>query len=190
MPDASGIEKDYYEIVDEAFESDGERLINNGRPEHAAYLIRKFFERAQSRVLMFSGHLTRAVGTIPVFESSEIVDAARRFLLRPGSELHIVLGGEIDVDDGDEPKDHPLIAGVQEEYDWGFFRGRMTLSQADSQDSPFQHFLVMDDEACRIETDSERIKAVVAFRHRELCESAADMFDRIKGRSAPLLTIP
>ena len=109
----------YYQIVDQAFQSERTRFISNGRPEHAAYLMEKFFAEAKSSVCLFSGHLSRVVGGVEVYSSKEVINAAKSFLRRSGSKLDIILAGDIDVDEGESAEDHPLLKGLLHERDWG-----------------------------------------------------------------------
>ena len=181
--------RSYYEIVDQAFESEHKRLISNGQPEHAAYLVRKFFEGAERHIRLFSGHLKRNVDDVPMFSSPDIIKAAKGFLRKPGAMLDIVLAGGIDVSEGGEPEDHPLLAAIRYESNWGFLRGTLTLSMAGEVDKGFQHFLLMDDRAVRVETDSEKVKAIVAFGDDALCSAAAGKFGQIVDRAQRVLAI-
>lgn len=181
--------EDYYGIVDEAFVSKHQRLISNGRPEHAAYLLGKFFQNAESRISLFSGKLAQNVRGVKAFASDNIITAARRFLQRPGSELDVILANPIDVAEGEDPTDHPFVSGIQYESDWGFLRGRFDLRQAAEVDRHGYHFLVMDETACRVETDTDKVEAVVALHDAELCVLARSAFDRMLARAEPILSI-
>ena len=162
-----------------------ERVISNGKPEHAAYLLRKFFEKAEQHVRLFSGNLAQHMDYVPIFAAPEIIDAARTFLRKHGAKLSVVVAGDVEVET------HPFIRGMREEAEWGFLRGSMTMAKASDEDAGFFHFQVMDDRVCRVETREEgsSIKALVGFNDSDLCEVAVHAFDRIHQRATPLFAV-
>ena len=179
----------YYRIVDEAFNSPHRRLISNGKPEHAAYLIRKFFEKAEATVRLFSGRLSREIGKppVPVFADPAVIDAARRFLQKKGTDLKVVVADELDRDDGGS---HPFLDAIRDEAKWGFLRGKLEVRRAPEEARRRPHFLLMDDSALRFETDSEKVKAVVVMNDRgKLFTQASDSFDRLFGESTAVCAI-
>ena len=54
----SADEREYFESVERAFLSRDDTLISNGRPEHAAYLIKLMLANARRHVRLVSGGLT------------------------------------------------------------------------------------------------------------------------------------
>ncbi len=81
----------YREMVDRAFKGNDPQSFSNGKPEHAAYLIGRYFDHARSTIRLYCGSLARAVNGIQVYASSDVIGSALDFLRRPNSRLLIVL---------------------------------------------------------------------------------------------------
>ena len=170
----------YYALVDRAFEGSEDRDISNSRPNHAAYIIHKLLDRAEQRVLIYSGRLKQDQDGVSIYGSPSIIDAARKLLRKPQSELSIVVEKEVDVDDGQAPNDHPLIAAIQMEADRGWMRGKFDVKSLAHGEEPFpQHFVVMDDRAYRVETDGNQLSAIANFGDPETAKLAADVFGHL-----------
>ena len=180
----------YYAMVDRAFESRESRDIGNSRPNHAACIIHKLLDQAQSKVVIYCGHLKQDKGGVFIYGSPSIIDAARKLLRKPGSTLSIVVEKDVDVDDGQQPEAHPLIASIQMEADRGWLQGRFDVMALPPDETLLpQHFVVMDDRAYRLETDGDTASAIVNFGDSETAKLAAEVFDVLHGSSDEIVSL-
>lgn len=63
----------YRDMVDRAFKGNDSRSFSNGKPEHAAYLIRRFFDHATSTIRLYCGSLARAINEVDAKKSYDKV---------------------------------------------------------------------------------------------------------------------
>ena len=54
----------YRDMVDRRFKGNDPRSFNNRKPEHAAYLIGRFFDHATSTIRLYCGNLARAMNGV------------------------------------------------------------------------------------------------------------------------------
>ena len=176
-PDAAAeADRLYRQLIDQVAADGEDRLISNGRPEHAAYLIRKFFSHASADIRLYTGRLARAFGRseVPVYADKDVIESAKQFLRRPGTRLTILSEHALDVDFGRAAEDHPLIRSLVKD---DLKRGSLDVFRLNqTSKSPF-HFWVMDDTAYRVETDHRKAKALVNFGGGEMASQLVTLFD-------------
>ena len=183
-------EKTYFDKVDQAIEQRTNLLFSNGMPEHAVYLIEKFFTNAREIVRLFTGSLSRTVGPVEVYGNPSVATAVRKMLTRR-VQLRVVLQSEIDVRSDETWVDHPLVRIERKMKEDGTLRGLLDMRQA-SPDSIehlkkfkfLNHWMVMDKTAYRLETDVRRAVAHVNFGDADMAGALADIFDDVLFSSA------
>ncbi len=124
-----------------------------------------------------------------VYGSPSIIDAARHLLRKPGAKLSVVVEDALDLDEGQEAADHPLIAAIQMEADRGWMRGEFEVKVLEANDPFESHFIVMDHQAYRIETDDDQARAVVNFGNSETAELAAKVFESLSENSRQIIAL-
>lgn len=83
-------EPGYFEMIDRAAAEPKNKVISNGKPGHAVYLVHKFLESAERTVKICTGRLTRQLDGVLACADSKIAEAAIDFLRQKGSELIVV----------------------------------------------------------------------------------------------------
>lgn len=181
----SETERAYFHKVDSALERGTNLLFSNGLPEHAVYLIEKFFTNAKEEVRLFSGSLSRAIRDVEVYGNPKVAAAVEK-MLSSGVSLQVVLHNAIDVDEHESWVDHPLVRIKNRLKREGRLSGSLHIRQC-SQDGIrhlekfkfLNHWMVMDRTAYRLETDIRRARAHVNFGDREMAGILADIFDDV-----------
>lgn len=189
-------ERKYFEIIDQACLSKKDALLSNGRPEHAVYIIHKFLENAQQKVRLFSGQLLCTLEDVSVYGNPYIIEAAKAFLREPRTTLSVILEKEIDVAPEKSPQDHPLIQAVvaakEEEAIQGSLKVYRVLEEFSKilKESNFAyHWMVMDEQAYRLENDTEKATAFVNFGDTVKATRLGNLFDDIAQRSKLLCEV-
>ena len=80
-------ERLYFEMIDAALEARDDKLISNGKPAHAVYLLNKFLASAERSVRIYTGKLSRAFGGILAYADPELARSAIQFLQKENSSL-------------------------------------------------------------------------------------------------------
>ena len=172
----------YYAQIRAAAATGSERVIENGCPEHAVYLMRKMFECAQDKVRIFSGSLMRRVSNsdgevIQVYSDKLLIDSIVEFLRPKGRQMEIVVADGVD---GGE-NDHPLVLRLKNESK--SIRGHSSISKLNATgrqcltEETDGHFIVMDEKGYRLETDDMKVKAYASFGDSKSARVLADFFD-------------
>ena len=189
-------ERRYFSIIDQACKEKRDALLSNGQPGHAAYIIYKFLTNAQEDVRLFSGRLRCSLEGVSVYSNSHIIQAAVTFLQKPEGTLSVLLEEEIDVAQGGQVCDHPLIRTVQEAKAQGKIQGVLKVYQGLKdfidmlKESNFNyHWMVMDKQAYRLENDTEKATAFVNFGDTERAKRLSHLFDSIAHQSMVLCEI-
>ena len=185
---AGGEERLYFNMIDAALKSREDRIISNGKPAHAVYLINKLLECAQRSVRIYTGRLSRTFDGVLAYADPVIAMSAIAFLGKEGSELSIVIADEPDVEPGRPLRDHPFLKTILD----ADIRGEVRVSKAEETDRErFQyHFLVVDDEAMRIEIDTKKAQAYVNFGNPPFGQQLRRVFDEFERNGTPLLPVP
>ena len=188
----SGDERRYFQLVDEALARMENRIISNGRVEHAAYIIHKFLTHATGRLRVFSGKLSRTYNGFSVYGNDAIIDAACAFLARPDRELTVVVEHGLDLEPDETTEDHPLVRAIRRKQNQ--LQGTIEIRRASQPDVKYlrdknfsNHWMIMDDHAYRLETNLEKAGAHVNFADRETAGALAKIFDTILYRRADQL---
>ena len=166
----SDTERIYFEFVDRAAADPEDRIISNGEPTHAAYLIYKFFANAQARIRISCGSLRQDLRGVKIYSDPKICDEAVAFLGR-GGKLDILVEDGVHVDEGAKAADHPLLAAIAKSG----HQTAVTVRKAQSH-APV-HFLLMDNDAVRVEGDKEQVQAIANFHDPKLNQLANEVFD-------------
>ena len=185
---ANDDERLYFKMIDAAFTARNDRVISNGKPAHAVYLLHKFLDNAESNVKVLSGRLSRTFDGVLAYADPEMARAAIKFLRRRDSRLSILIADDIDVDPGQAAPDHPLLAAIERAE----INGRVTVAKADAQDRDDfdHHFIVMDESASRVEFDTENAQAFVNLGDTGFASRLASAFDFFELNSVPLYSKP
>ena len=180
-----GSEKQYFDMIDRAFATRNERIIRNGEPAHAVYLICKFLDTAQRKILVSTGHLSREFGGVRAWAEPKLADAAKRFLAEREGHLRIVITDSPDVDEGQSIADHPFLRALSDaETGDGY-----VVVYHHGASSSLPHYITMDDEALRIEVDPDNAKAYVNLNDPKTCEVLQGIFESQAEKGERLFTI-
>ena len=170
----------YREMVDRAFKRNDTTSFSNGRPEHAAYLVRRFFDHATTSIRLYCGSLARTMDGVKVYESSDVISSALDFLRRRDTRLCIVLQNRIDARSFDE---HPLLRAISgaETDVRGTTRVYTNGVQMGGNGNPvtIPHFMVMDRKGYRIEVDTRRAMASAKVNDLSQSQRLAHFFDQV-----------
>ena len=189
--DGADIEEQlYFKMIDEAMERKEDKIISNGKPAHAVYLLNKFLECAKQSVKIYTGTLAQTFDNVVAYADPQMARSAINFLSKENSELSIVIVNEPDVHPGMTINEHPLLKAISEAD--SEIEGRVDVWRGNPEDwEDYQyHFLVMDDEAFRIEVDTEEAQAYVHFADPGFAKNLSDTFDLFRDRAEHLLSLP
>ena len=173
--DEKELKEKYFKTIDECAAGKINFEIQNGNAEHATYLLRKFFEHGKKRVYIFTGSLYGKV-----FDSADMIGAARSFLSEAGRELIIAFADKSVTNE--EIKNREFVKQVMSDSEK---KGDFKLLDARSvvSDVPdLKHFALMDDEAFRLEHYHDRLKpvAVANFGDKKTVELLSSLFASIQ----------
>ena len=157
--DATEEERLYFDMIDRAVASNDRRVISNGRPAHAVYILCKFLEIAKERMIICTGRLRRTFDGVLAYAEPVLIARAINFL-RQGGTLDILIVDEPDLESGQTIKDHPLLRELSEA---GIGRGRVTVSRLEALLTGVEayHFVVADGRAVRLEVNPKQAEAYV-----------------------------
>ena len=181
-------ERLYFEMIDRAVDSGDRRVISNGRPAHAVYILCKFLEIAQHRVVICTGRLRRAFNGVMAYEEPGLIDRTINFLRRGGT-LDVLVLDKLDIDPGQTIHDHPLLDALSR-TDLG--HGRATISRFDGPlaGPDAYHFVVANGRAVRIEVNPEEAEAYVKLRDPNICAGLERVFGDRVALGERLLALP
>ena len=169
-------DREYFKLIDDALKHRANRKIKNTKPAHTVYILNKFFSCARKDVRIYTGRLSRSIGSRLAYADPDIVESAVEFLHRKGSRLSIVILGEPDVDAGQPIGAHPLLAAISQADG---IRGSVRVARGDPgewKDFPY-HYMIMDSEAVRIEFDGDCTDAAVRSGDAHFTGRLARIFD-------------
>ena len=186
-------EKLYFNQIDLALEESLNLPLSNGKPAHAVYLIDMLLRNATKNIRLYSGNLRQVWDDIDVYRHEVILDAVS-VLLKRGADLFITLEEDID---GGSVMEHPLVRSAFKWNDEGLMKGLLDIRQADQSSIAYleerdfnHHWMVMDEQAYRLEADTGDIKAHVNFGDEVVGEALTKIFDRRLFRTArPLVRL-
>ncbi len=188
VEDADVDERLYFKMVESALRNKEKKVISNGKPAHAVFLVHQFLDHAEKSVKICTGALSRSFDGVLAYAEPEVAKAAAKFLRRDGSKLSILVVGDLDMDEGQSAADHPLLAAIAQEE----IAGELRVAKIDPGDwAGFKyHFIVMDRFASRVEFDTDKAQAFVNFGDEKFGRHLAGLFDTFERNSTPLLSIP
>ena len=174
---ATDEEKLYFQMIDEALAAaDGSNTISNGKPAHAVYILDTFLRNAQEHVRICTGTLAQTFNGVLAYRNPTLIESAKQFLGRPETRLSIIVMETLDVPDGQPVEQHPLLAAL----DAGDGEG-VRVSKLRGGDPDFNHhFVVMDEDALRVEVNPDEAEAFVIFGDEEFAGGLAGLFDSIE----------
>lgn len=178
-------ERAYFTSVALAFQKRENKPISNGRPEHAAYIIKLLIANASSNVRLVSGGLPETHDGTPVFGSRYIMAAVMDFLSRSGTALRILVHGPMKDSD---PAEHSLVWVANMLKERRLLKGTLKI-QALSEfwedvmkdREMLWHWMTMDEQAYRLELDVTKPAAIANFGEPEFAQGLVRAFDAIVG---------
>ena len=181
-------ERLYFEMIDRALENKQRESISNGKPSHAVYLLHKFLSSAKNSLKICTGRLSQEFDGFLAFADPVLVNSAAQFLMRENTSLSIIIVGDPDIPEGQKVHEHPLLKGLPSSQ----IKGSVKVFKGNPKDwDNFDyHFIVMDDEAVRVEYDTEKAKAFVNFGDADLGQKLGELFDLFEQRSRVLFQLP
>ncbi len=178
------IDPDYKKIIDRCAESGENFIINNGNAMHAAYLLTKFFAKAEDQVRIFTGELFAKV-----FDDQNLIAAAIEFLSKGANNKIVVAFQE---KEGEEEKKGRVLKR-------NFVKNLTALPEnADkleiysvslNLDGQANHFAVMDSSAFRYELDHDKKSAVANFGDQKNSGKLKEFFDKLIADYSTKVTI-
>ena len=176
--------EEYYRTIDKCAESGKDFVIHNGNAEHAAYLLTKFFGKAEKRVRIFTGALFGGV-----FDNEKLVQAACDFLSDNANRKIVVA-----FQDGDDKTTQVLSKKfVQELAALPDNAGTLEIYSVSDKaplDNQINHFAVMDTSAFRFELDHEKKSAVANFGDSMNSTKLQVFFDKLVDEYSVPVPIP
>ena len=171
MENLTSVEQDYYANIDKCAVEAIDRFIKNGQPEHATYLMTKMVNLASDHIRLFSGSLVRDVCDKHVYADEGLIESIKLFLNR-SEKATLEIAVQKEVDGGSE---HPIIKSVQEMRDNGTLKGVFDIRKVDADDDT-NHFMVMDDNAYRLELDHDPCNAIANFNDKKTSKQITSFF--------------
>ena len=164
--------EDYRERVESlARERDG-RPVFNGSLDHAEIIVETMFSHARNHVSILTGKLNARV-----YGTDEVREQARLFLADADHSVHVLMEDS----DPADIKDHPFI----EEFS-KYTNVTFKVVPKDVQDIYDFHFLVMDDDSYRFESDKKSPTAIAAFGEKEGATNICNIFNQLWETGEPL----
>jgi len=159
-----------------ASKRDGEPIYN-ASVEHASIVIESLFANAERRVDVLSGIFNaRVYGREPVIEEAKLFLA-----LSAKNRLRIIL-------EKDSPEDrtiHPFFKACA-----SMPNIELRVAPQKVQDTYGFHFVLVDDDSYRFESDKTKPSAVAAFGHKEGAENLNEIYEYLWGHCERVDVIP
>lgn len=146
--------------------------IPNEHPMHAAILIEAMFDNAVQDVRIFTGKLA-----MQTYDQPELVQAAKRFIDRPGSRLRVLIQHPMTRGDLEPSQLFQALKGTRAEF---------RTATGSYRDDDANHFAVMDDIAYRFELEHEHTRAIANFNDPENARNLVAVFDSAFSMGEPL----
>ena len=147
-----------------------DQRIPNGKPIHAAILLEAMFEHASSDVRIFTGAMSPRT-----YDAPFLVEAARRYLSRPGRSLKVLIQKKVD-----GLHDRPIMKAIAGAPGLAvrFARGTYATDAA-------KHIAVMDTVGYRFEAEHSTTSAIANFNEPKVASELATAFDRAFSMATP-----
>ena len=98
----------YFDAIEQGLQESIDRVFVNEKPVNVVHVQGRFLALAQNKVRMFSETLQRRCGGIDVYYDGGVRKGVRELLLKGGS-IQVLLEGELDLDEGQDCSQHPLV---------------------------------------------------------------------------------
>ena len=202
LVDKEAKESVYFEMVDEFAKIRKDKDISNGKAEHAAYLIAKLIEVAESTVKLYSDRLIRTVKgeerdngntDVHLYRNESVLNNVRDFLSREGTRLDIVVENGIE-----NLNEHQLLSLVRKMKREKSLKGQFTLKKIEPEVKEYlennnfgMHFMVSDDSAFRMEINDSptNYQAIANFGNKEFSKKLGTTFENIHFKFAEEIII-
>lgn len=155
---------DLYEahVAKLASENSSERVSNTG-PAHAAVILSKIFENADSHIQLYSGEFKETF-----FSQPSVKQAMENFLAKPSSKLDLVVQIETALNS-------ELLQDLKSRYTNKI--NAYSEASIGATATAGLHFCVADKRAYRIETNDEQVTAVASFNEPAMAIQLSQAFD-------------
>jgi len=169
----------YRLLIDRLARGSVNQRIPNGHPMHAAILMESMFENARNDMRIFSGQLAGET-----YDQPELIDAACRFLERPGARLRILLQDTLPIEELARKR---LVVELAEKNSRRL--GAMELRTATGvyASGAAKHFAVMDDRGFRFEVDHPGTQAIANFNEQDAARDLSAAFDAAFRMAKPVI---
>lgn len=158
--------QEYRAMIERLSSERTNQRIPNGKPMHASILLEAMFRTGRDEVRIFTGELAPETYARP-----ELINAARRFLQKPGRRLRVLLQKKKPLSwVNDVPLLRVLKDGCGDSFEVRCATGAYASDAA-------HHFAVMDSRAYRFEHDHSGTKAIANFNEPAVAASLVAAFD-------------
>lgn len=198
--DPTDAERLYRRLIDEAARDRKNKIIRNGKPAHAVYLLHTLLANAGESIKLLTRNLARTADPdeedsdqpIYVYQDPQITKDARTFFQTPGAVMEIIIASDPDLEEGDDLADHPFIKAVLPVAGDRLKVFRMVDVEAAKEEFSFlgNDFIVMDRRAFRLETDTTNKTAFINFGVAKMAEDLAKFFDIVKDHQRLCRPVP
>ena len=159
-----------------ALERDGQPIYN-ASVEHASVVIENLFAEARRKVDVLSGSFN-----VRVYGRASVVEEAKLFLASSvNNRLRIIL----EEDSPEARAIHPFFKACSE-----LPRVELRVAPQDVQELYGFHFVLMDDDSYRFESDKTKASAVAAFGHQQGAENLDAIYESLWEKCNPVEVIP
>lgn len=167
--------RSYRQLIEQLAQGGINHRIPNSIPAHAAVLLETMFRHAREEIRIFTGEMRPAV-----YGDSGLMDAARRFLLRPGACLRILLQTA-----REEAwlKEQPIVRACLAHAQPGALDIRCANGVYATPVA--KHFAVMDDRGYRFELNHDKTQAIANFNEPDAARKLVSAFDRAFAMATP-----
>lgn len=168
---------EYRQLVRSIASKRDSQPIYNASVEHASIVIENLFAKAKRRVDVLSGNFNPRV-----YGRTAVVEEAKLFLASSvNNKLRVIL-------EEDSPEDraiHPFFQMCADSRSV-----QLRIASQDVQDLYGFHFVLMDNDSYRFESDKTKASAVAAFGHRKGAENLSGIYEYLWNQCEPVDITP
>lgn len=160
-----------------AVRSNGEEIVPNRTPEHAAVVIAQLFDSGQQIIEILSTRLDDHVWGV-----DEVVNSALAFLRKEGTKLRVIVEEDVSTATCE------LLQRIADEQLTG--RVRVFKISAETLTSYKFHFMVVDGKNHRWQKSRDKFEASIQFGNEQHGERLRLAFQYLKERSQEISLVP
>jgi len=153
----------YQSVVKELIESDSDKVIYNGKPEHATTLYYYFFKHVQDELLILCQNLRD-----DVFGVARVVEAAKKAIESEKVKLKILTQ--------EAPQDGKFLRLIREHE----ARENVTIGLLPPEPKISINFAVVDSKRYRFEEDHAEVDAVACMNDPQFAKTLRSIFHDIE----------